>query len=88
MWSGWNSQSHWIGEVVEFDWRVFFVDGSIWIIPSDGGEGTDVHMSRRRGWLVPKENMNSESTDSNEENTKKDQNRSGWVRHDDCLLKS
>ena len=84
MWSGWNSQSRWVREVDEFYWRVFFVNSSVWIIPSDGGEGTDVHVSSRSGWLVSKEDMDGEGAESDEENAKKNQNRCRWVRHDDC----
>ena len=88
MWSGWNGQSCWVRKVDEFDWRVFFVNGGVWVIPSDGGEGTYIHMSWRRGWLMSKENMDSESAESDEEDAKKNQNRCRWVRHDDCWLKS
>ena len=52
MWSGWNSQSRWIGEVVKFDWRVFFIGGSVWVVPSNGGKRTDVDVSSREGWLM------------------------------------
>ena len=61
MWSGWNGQLCWIREVVEFDWRVFFIDGSIWIVPSDGRKGTNIDMLSRRGWLVSEKAVDSES---------------------------
>ena len=48
MWSGWNSQSRWIREVVEFDWRVFFVDSGVWVVPSDGGKGQRPHVIEGR----------------------------------------
>ena len=73
--SGWNGQSCRVREVDEFDWRVFFINSSVWIIPSDGGEGTDVQVLRGRGWLVSKENMNGKSAESDEENAKKNQNK-------------
>ena len=88
MWNGWNGQSCQVWEVDKFDWGVFFVDGSVWVVPSNGGKGTDVYMSWRGGWLVSKENMNGESAESEEEDAEKNQNRCRWVRHDDCWLKS
>ena len=88
MWNGRNGQSCRVWEVDEFDWGVFFVDGSVWVVPSNGGKGTDVYMSWGRGWLVSKENMNGKSAESEEEDAEKNQNRCRWVRHDDCWLKS
>ena len=88
MWSGWNGQLCWIREVVEFDWRVFFVDGSVWIVPSDGGKGANVDVSLRGGWLVSEKAMNGKSKKDREENGEEDQYRCRGVRHDDCLLKS
>ena len=61
MWGRWNGQSRWIGKIVEFDGRVFFVDGRVWIVPANGGEGADVDMSLGRGWLVSEKAMNGES---------------------------
>ena len=68
MWSGRNGQSRLVREVDESDWRVFFVDGGIWVVPTDGGEGTDVHVSWGRSWLMSKENVDGESAESDEEN--------------------
>ena len=47
-------------------------------------ERADVHMSSRGGWLVSKKNMNGKNTESDKENSEKNQNGCGWVRHDDC----
>ena len=88
MWSGWNSQARWIREVVEFDWGVFFVNGGVWIVPANGGKGTDVDMLLRGGWLMSKKNMNGENAKSDKENSEENQYRCRWVRHNDCLLKS
>ena len=61
MWGRWNGQSRWIGKIVEFDGRVFFVDGRVWIIPANGGKRTDVDMSSRGGRLVSEEDVDGES---------------------------
>ena len=79
MWSGWNGQSRWVREVDEFDWRDFFVDGGVWVVPTDGGEGTDVHVSSGRGWLMSEKDVDGESAESDKENTKKNQNGGRWV---------
>ena len=54
----------WIREIVKFDGRVFFIDGSIWIVPVNGRKGADVDVSSRGGWLVSEKAVNSESTKS------------------------
>ena len=87
MWSGWNGQACWIREIIEFDWGVFFVDGSVWVVPANGGKRADINVSSRRGWLVSKENVNSKSTESDKEDTEENQNGCGWIRHDDCWSK-
>ena len=51
----------WIREIVEFDRRIFFIDGSVWIVPANGGKGADVGVSSRGGWLVSEKVMNSKS---------------------------
>ena len=84
----WVERSNTLGQVVEFDWGVFFVDGGVWIVPANGGKGTDVDVSSGRGWLVSKEDMNGENTESDKENSEENQYGCRWVRHDDCLLKS
>ena len=61
VWGRWNGQSRWIRKIVEFDGRIFFVDGRVWIVPANGGEGADVDVSSRRGWLVSEKAMNGES---------------------------
>ena len=61
MWGRWNGQSRWIRKIVEFDGRIFFIDGHIWIVPANSGKGADVDMLSRRGRLVSEKAMNGES---------------------------
>ena len=88
MWSGWNGQSRWIRKIVEFDGRIFFVDGRVWIVPANGGKGANVDMSSRRGWLMSEKAVNGESKKDREEDSEENQHRGRGVRHDDCLVKS
>ena len=79
MWGRWNGQSRWIGKIVEFDGRVFFVDGRVWIVPANGGKGADVDMSSRGGWLVSEKDVNGKSEKDREENGEENQYRCGRV---------
>ena len=79
MWGRWNGQSRWIREIVEFNGRVFFVDGRVWVVPTNGGKGTDVDMSSRGGWLVSEKDVNGESEKDREENGEENQYRCGGV---------
>ena len=84
MWSGWNGQSRWIREIDKFNWRVFFVDGGVWVVPTDGREGTDVDVSSGGGRLMSEENVSSKSAKGNKKDTEENKNGFGWIRHDDC----
>ena len=64
MWGRWNSQSHLIGKVIEFNWRVFFVDGGIWVVPPDGRQMTEISLWWGGIWIVSKKGMGSEGEEN------------------------
>ena len=82
MWSGWNSQSHSIREVVEFNWGVFLIDSGVWVVLLNGEEMTEIGLSSRGLWMMVKEGMSGKGRKSHKKDTKKDQNWSGWSQYD------
>ena len=74
MW-GMNGQSRWVGEIVEFDGRIFFVDGHIWIVPANGGKGADIDVSSRGGRLVFEKAVNGKGEKDQKENGEENQHR-------------
>ena len=88
VWGGWNGQSHSIGEVVELDWGVYFVDGSIWVVPTDHREVTKISLPQGGVWGVMKKQVTGEGEKNQKGNIQKDQNWGGRIRHDSWLIKS
>ena len=88
MWGGWNGQLCSIGEVVELDRGVYFINGGIWVVSTDYREVTKIGLPWGGVWGVMKKQVTGEGEKNQKGNTRKDQNWGGRIQHDSWLIKS